>query len=1173
MGKIKITTDGNGAAAHVAYYYTDVAAIYPITPSSTMAENVDQWSAEGRKNIFGQTVRVTEMQSEAGAAGAVHGSLSAGALTTTFTASQGLLLMIPNMYKIAGELLPSVFHVAARALATHALSIFGDHADVMACRQTGFAMLCGGSVQEVADLSIVAHLASIKGSLPFVNFFDGFRTSHEIQKIEVLEEEDYRALLPKEELAAFRARALNPEHPIVKGTSQNPDVYFQGREASNPFYDKLPSIVVDYMNQVSEITGRTYKPFNYYGHPEAEEVVVVMGSVTEALEETIDYLNAQGRKTGVLKVHLFRPFVKEFFMDSMPKTVRKIAVLDRTKEPGAAGEPLYQEIRSLYFGEANSPAIIGGRYGLGSKDINPTELKSVFDNIEGEMKNSFTVGINDDVTFTSLPSVAIIATEPVERVRCKFWGLGSDGTVGANKSAIKIIGDNTDLYAQGYFSYDSKKSGGVTISHLRFGKEPIKSTYLVDAPNFVSCSQRAYLAQYDVLEGIKENGTFLLNTPWSGVELEEKLPAKIKRILAEKNVNFYTIDADQIAREVGLGNRTNMVMQAAFFKLSEVLPFEEAISLLKESIKKTYGSKGDAVVQMNYDAVDHSISLLNKVEIGKDWANAKEPKVAQTDIPEFIKDVCMPMNKQVGDNTPVSAFKGREDGHFPLGTSAYEKRGIANFVPEWIADKCIQCNQCAFVCPHAVVRAFLLDDEEAKGFNGTLLDAKGKGMEDLKYKIQISPLDCTGCENCAKTCPVGALEMKPLKEEINEQENWTYMMDEVQPKLDRMASNTLKGSQFVPPYLEFSGACAGCGETPYIRLATQLYGDQMIIANATGCSSIWGASAPSTPYCTNKEGKGPAWANSLFEDNAEFGIGILNGVTQRRRRQKVRLRQLIDIGVDEALEDIIEAWINCYEDTLPSKHASKRLVLALEETSLTGEAKVLKDLILSDEDLLPKKSIWIVGGDGWAYDIGYGGLDHVIASGKDVNILVFDTEIYSNTGGQSSKSTPLGAIVKFAAGGKKIRKKDLGLMQMTYGHAYVAQVAMGANRNHLIKVLEEAESHKGPSLIIAYAPCISHGIKGGMTDTQKREKEAVESGYWHLFRYNPNKKNTGENPFSLDSKKPEKAFKDFLMKEVRYTSLLKINKDMAEALFDEAAQGAEEKYQMYRKMDEGQFYF
>ena len=1173
MGKIKITTDGNGAAAHVAYQYTDVAAIYPITPSSAMAENVDEWAAKGRKNIFGQVVRVTEMQSEGGAAGAVHGSLSAGALTTTFTASQGLLLMIPNMYKIAGELLPCVFHVTARTLATHALSIFGDHSDVMACRQTGFAMLSSSSVQEVADLAIVAHMSALKGSIPFVNFFDGFRTSHEIQKIEVLEEEDYKKFVPMEELENFKKRGLNPESPVVKGTAQNPDIFFQNREAANRYYDRLPGIIVDYMKKVSDATGREYKPFMYYGAPDATDVVVAMGSVTQALEETVDYLNSRGAKVGVVKVHLFRPFVKEFFLDVIPKTVKRMAVLDRTKEPGALGEPLYQEIRSIYCGICDAPEIIGGRYGLGSKDVNPSHLKAVYDNLAGERKDGFTISINDDVTFKSLPVKDVIHTAPETTINCKFWGLGSDGTVGANKSAIKIIGDNTPLYVQAYFAYDSKKSGGVTMSHLRFGKDPIKSTYLVDSADFISCSQRSYLRQYDVLEGIKEGGTFLLNAPWTPEEIESKLPAKVKRILAEKKVDFQVINAVAIAEEVGLANRTNMIMQAAFFKLAKVLPIDEAVKLLKDSIEKAYFKKGENIVRINKEAVDKSIGSIIAIEVKDEWKNLADDEDIKKGQPDFIRNVCNPMNAQLGDNVPVSAFAGREDGHFPLGTSAYEKRGIANKVPRWLADKCIQCNQCSFACPHACIRPFLLDDEERINFRGTLLETKGRELAGLKYRIQVSPLDCTGCENCVHTCPTGALEMNLLKDELKEQDNWSFMTEKVAVKSDRVDKDTVKGSQFLKPYLEFSGACAGCGETPYIKVATQLFGDQMIIANATGCSSIWGASAPSTPYCANTEGKGPAWANSLFEDNAEFGLGILMGITQRRRKLKDRLLKLKDKKVRQEVKEAINEWLDSYEDTVASKHASKKLAVVLEGEEFAETEKMLVEKILAGENLLAKKSIWIVGGDGWAYDIGYGGLDHVLASGKDVNVLVFDTEIYSNTGGQSSKSTPLGAIAKFAAGGKTVRKKDLGLMQMTYGHVYVAQVAMGANRNHFMKVLKEAESFKGPSLIIAYAPCISHGIKGGMTDTQKREKDAVDCGYWHLYRYNPDRKLTGENPFTLDSQEPAKPFKEFLAQEVRYTSLIGVNKDLAERLFDAAEKNAKEKYEMFKQLADGNFHF
>ena len=1169
------TMDGNQAAAYVSYAFTDVAAIYPITPSSNMAEFVDEWSANGMKNMFGQTVKVTEMQSEAGAAGAVHGSLQAGALTTTFTASQGLLLKIPNMYKIAGELLPCVIQVSARALATHALSIFGDHSDVMAARQTGFAMLAAGSVQEVMDLSGVAHLSTIKSRVPFVHFFDGFRTSHEIQKIEVIDYDDFAKMLDWDAVSEFRKRALNPEHPVTRGTAQNSDIYFQAREASNKFYDAVPDIVNDYMKQISELTGREYKPFNYYGAPDAEHIIVAMGSVTETIEETVDYLMAKGEKVGVIKVHLYRPFSSKYFFDVLPKTVKRISVLDRTKEPGATGEPLYLDIRDLFYNHDIKPLIVGGRYGLASKDTTPSHIKAVFDNLKEENpKNNFTVGIVDDVTNLSLEVNEKIVTESEGTVRCKFWGLGSDGTVGANKSAIKIIGDETDLYAQGYFAYDSKKSGGVTVSHLRFGKNKIRSTYLIDEADYIACHNQSYVYKYDLIDGLKNGGAFVLNCQWDENELDSHLPADLKRKIAENNINFYTINATGIAEEIGLGSRINMIMQAAFFKLANVIPVEEAVKYLKESIVKSYGNKGEKVVQMNYQAVDKGIDALKKIEVPESWktaVDAEEQK--EEDAPDFIKNIMNPMNAMKGDELPVSAFVGAEDGTFPAGTSAYEKRGIAVNVPEWQIDNCIQCNQCSFVCPHAAIRPFLLDDEEKANAPDSFetKPAIGAQLKGLNYRIQVSVLDCTGCGNCADICPSKekSLIMKPLEPQMGQADNWDYAINKVTVKDDKMPLTTLKGSQFSQPLIEFSGACAGCGETPYIKVVTQLFGDRMIIANATGCSSIWGGSAPATVYTKNKEGKGPAWANSLFEDNAEYGYGMAVATRQMRDSIENSMKALLDMDVSDELKDAMNNWIAGKEDADASKKASAEVLEAIENSSISqGEAKKHIDSIIDKKDYLIKKSIWILGGDGWAYDIGYGGLDHVLASGENVNVLVFDTEVYSNTGGQSSKATPTAAVAKFAASGKKVKKKDLGMIATTYGYVYVAQVAMGADKNQFMKALIEAEKYDGPSLIIAYAPCINHGIRQGMGRTQARTKQAVDSGYWHMWRYNPELKDEGKNPFILDSKEPKEDFQEFLDGEVRYSSLKKTFPETADALFAKAKDDADERYEGYKKMAE-----
>jgi pyruvate-ferredoxin/flavodoxin oxidoreductase len=1171
MTKIMKTMDGNTAAAHVAYAFTEVAAIYPITPSSPMAELVDEWSAHGRKNIFGQTVTVTELQSEAGAAGAVHGSLAAGALTSTFTASQGLLLMIPNMYKIAGELLPGVFHVSARALAGHALSIFGDHSDVMACRQTGFAMLASGSVQEVMDLGGIAHLAAIKSRVPFLHFFDGFRTSHEVQKIEVLDNDVFAELVDRDAIKRFKDSALNPEHPVLKGSAQNPDIFFQAKESANKFYMAVPDIVADYMKEISRITGREYRPFNYYGAPDAENVIIAMGSVCEALEETVDYLMAKGEKVGVVKVHLYRPFSEKYFFDVLPKTVKKIAVLDRTKEPGALGEPLYEDVRTLFYGRDTTPVIVGGRYGLGSKDVIPSQLKAVYDNLKTEQpKDRFTIGIIDDVTHTSLPVKQKISISTKGTTRCKFWGFGSDGTVGANKDAIKIIGDNTDLYAQGYFAYDSKKSGGVTISHLRFGKKPIKSTYLIDEADFIACHKQAYINQYNVIDGLKEGGTFLLNCSFKPEELDEKLPDSLKKYLAQKHINFYIIDAYDIAAKIGLGGRINMVMQSAFFKLADVIPFEDATVYLKKAIEKTYGKKGEKVVKMNQQAIDMAPDSLVKVEIPAGWADAESLNdvAAALDVPEFIKNICDPINKQQGDSLPVSAFLGREDGSFPPGTAAYEKRGIAVNVPEWNLDNCIQCNQCSYVCPHAAIRPFLLDEKELENAPSGFAAKKaiGKQLDGLSYRIQVSPLDCTGCGSCALVCPAKqkALVMKPLESQAEVQvPNWDYAANSVSPKDGLMSVETVKGSQFAQPLLEFSGACAGCGETPYAKLVTQLFGDRMIIANATGCSSIWGGSAPSTPYCTNMEGKGPAWANSLFEDNAEFGLGMVIAVKKIREKLALQIQEALTLDIQPELKEAFRAWLDGKDDAKASKEAALRIMPLLDK-----EDNGLIRQIAERKDQLVKKSHWVFGGDGWAYDIGYGGLDHVLASGEDINVLVFDTEVYSNTGGQSSKSTPIAAVAKFAAAGKRVKKKDLGMIATTYGYVYVAQIAMGADMNQTIKAITEAESYPGPSLIIAYAPCINHGIRSGMATAMQEAKKAVECGYWHLWRFNPQLEKQGKNPFILDSKAPTGSFRDFLLGEVRYASLQKTFPQEAEELFKSAEEAASARYETYKRMAE-----
>ena len=1168
MRKMK-TMDGNTAAAHISYAFTEVAAIYPITPSSPMAEHVDEWVAQGRKNIFGQPVQVMEMQSEAGAAGAVHGSLQAGALTSTYTASQGLLLMIPNMYKISGEMLPGVFHVSARALATSALNIFGDHQDVMAARQTGFAMLAEGSVQEVMDLSAVAHLTAIKSRIPFVNFFDGFRTSHEIQKIEVLEYDELANLVDWDSVEAFRARALNPNHPVTRGTAQNADIYFQERESVNKFYEAVPDIVEGYMAEITKLTGREYHCFDYYGAPDADRVIIAMGSVTDVCEETVDYLNANGQKVGVVKVRLYRPFSNEKLMKAIPASVKKIAVLDRTKEPGSAGEPLYLDVKNAFYGKENAPVIVGGRFGLGSKDPNPGHIAAVYENLAKEdSKNGFTIGIIDDVTNTSLEVHQDIDATPEGTTACKFWGLGSDGTVGANKSAIKIIGDHTDMYAQGYFFYDSKKSGGITVSHLRFGKKAIKSPYLINKADFVSCSNQSYVHKYNVLDGLKPGSTFLLNTIWTPEELDEKLPGSYKRFLANNNIKFYTINAVGIAQEIGLGGRINMIMQSAFFKLANIIPVEDAVKYLKDAVVTSYGKKGQKVVDMNNAAIDKGVESIVKIDIPESWKDAKDEEVENNHkMTEFVKNIVIPMNRQEGDSLPVSTFMGMEDGTFEAGTAAYEKRGIAVNVPEWVPEKCIQCNQCAYVCPHAAIRPFLLNDAEkaAAPESMKLVPAKAlKTEEPLSFSIGVTPLDCTGCGNCAQVCPAPgkALIMKPQESQHDQMEAWDYAVEEVSAKKNPMNKNTVKGSQFEQPLLEFSGACAGCGETPYAKLITQLFGDRMMIANATGCSSIWGGSAPSTPYTINHKGHGPAWANSLFEDNAEFGLGMFLGVKAIRERIANNLKALLEEGVNDDVKVVVEDWLANMNNGEGTRDRAEKLEAALATVN-SGLAKK----VLDEKDYFVKRSQWIFGGDGWAYDIGYGGVDHVLASGEDVNIFVFDTEVYSNTGGQSSKSTPTAAIAKFAASGKKTKKKDLGMMAMSYGYVYVAQVNMGADKNQTLKAIAEAEAYQGPSLIIGYAPCINHGIKIGMGNSQQEAKRATDCGYWAMYRYNPQLKGT-KNPFALDSKEPKADFKEFLMGEVRYASLAKAFPEAADALFEKTYNDAMERLAGYKKLAE-----
>ena len=1166
-----ITCDGNEAAAHISYMFSEVAAIYPITPSSTMAEHVDEWAAAGRKNIFGETVMVQEMQSEAGAAGAVHGSLQAGALTTTYTASQGLLLMIPNMYKIAGELLPCVFHVSARTLASHALCIFGDHQDVMSCRQTGFAMLAEGSVQEVMDLAGVAHLSTIKSRVPFINFFDGFRTSHEIQKIEKLENEDLAPLIDQKALAEFRARALNPMKPVARGMAENPDHFFQHRESSNSFYEAVPAIVEEYMNEISKITGRKYGLFDYYGAEDAERVIIAMGSVTEAAREAIDYLTAKGEKVGLVSVHLYRPFSAKHFLAAVPKTAKRIAVLDRTKEPGANGEPLYLDVKDSFYGVENAPLIVGGRYGLGSKDTTPAQILAVYENLAMAMpKNQFTIGIEDDVTFTSLPKKEEIALGGEGMFEAKFYGLGADGTVGANKNSVKIIGDNTNKYCQAYFSYDSKKSGGFTCSHLRFGDHPIRSTYLVNTPNFVACHVQAYLHMYDVTRGLRENGTFLLNTIWEGEDLAKNLPNNVKRYFAQKNITVYYINATKIAQEIGLGNRTNTILQSAFFRITGVIPVDLAIEQMKKFIVKSYGKKGEDVVNKNYAAVDRG-GEYHQLTVDPAWANLPVDEKGTNNDPVFINEVVRPINAQDGDLLKVSAFKGIEDGTWHQGTAKYEKRGVAAFVPVWNEANCIQCNQCAYVCPHAAIRPFVLDEEELKGANFATIAVKAPAaMKGMAFRMQVDVMDCLGCGNCADVCPGfkgnKALSMVPLESQESEAANWDYCVANVKSKqaLVDIKSN-VKNSQFATPLFEFSGACSGCGETPYVKLISQLFGDREMVANATGCSSIYSGSVPSTPYTTNEKGHGPAWANSLFEDFCEFGLGMeLANEKMRARIQKAMEAAIASEEAPAEYKEIFQAWIENQNDADKTKELAEKIIPMVEAAKdKCPNCATIAELA----HFLVKRSQWIIGGDGASYDIGYGGLDHVIASGKNVNILVLDTEVYSNTGGQSSKATPVGAIAKFAASGKRVRKKDLGLMATTYGYVYVAQIAMGADQAQTLKALREAEAYDGPSLIIAYAPCINHGLKKGMGKSQAEEKAAVECGYWHLWRYNPALEAEGKNPFTLDSKEPDwSKFQDFLKGEVRFASVMKQYPAEAAELFQAAEDNAKWRLRSYKRL-------
>ena len=1159
----KMTIDGNTAASHIAYAFSEVAAIYPITPSSPMAEYADEWATQGRVNMFGQPLRIAEMQSEAGAAGAVHGSLVAGALTTTYTASQGLLLMIPNMYKIAGELLPCVFHVSARCVASHALNIFGDHSDVMACRQTGFAMLASNSVQEAMDLALVAHLSTLKARVPFLHFFDGFRTSHEISKIDGIDYEDILPLVDMDDIKAFKARALNPEHPVQMGTAQNGDIFFQNREACNKYYDAVPGIVKTMMQKVADLTGRKYELYQYYGAPDAENIIIMMGSGCEAVEETVDYYAAKGEKVGLIKVRLYRPFSVKDFVAAIPASVKKIAVMDRTKEAGSVGEPLYLDVCAALQEEGRTDiTVVGGRYGLGSKEFNPSMVGAIYKNLAAKTpKNHFTVGINDDVTGHSLPIDEFINASPAGTSRCKFYGLGSDGTVGANKNSIKIIGDHTDMYAQGYFAYDSKKSGGLTISHLRFGKTPIKSAYLIDQADFVACHNPSYVTRYDMTGDIKEGGTFLLNTNWTPEQLETELPAKMKNDIAKKHIKFYTLDGLKVINEIGARKGVNTVMQAAFFKLADIIPYEDAEKYMKSMIVKAYSKKGDAVVQMNYACVDKAVENLHEVKYPASWATTTEgaPMVTGPDD-AYYQNFIKPITAQAGDSLPVSSFSA--DGHVPTGTTKFEKRGIAAMVPSWDVTKCIQCNQCSMVCPHACIRPVLATEEELQGAPATFTTKPALGLSGYSFRIQLSPLDCTGCGSCANVCVAKdkALKMVPFGDlEITENENYEFAQKHISQKnvTDKFKPNTIKGSQFMQPLFEFSGACAGCGETPYVKLVTQLFGDRMIVANATGCSSIYGGSAPTCPYTKNAQGHGPAWANSLFEDNAEFGYGMNLAYKARRAKLEADMNAAKSV-VSADTAAAFDEWIANKNDAAASKVAAEKV-----KAAVAGENAEQLDYIKNNLDCLVKPSIWIFGGDGWAYDIGYGGLDHVLASGEDVNVLVVDTEVYSNTGGQASKATPTGSVAKFAAGGKRVKKKDLGMMAMSYGYVYVAQVAMGADKNQLLKALTEAEAYHGPSLIICYATCINHGID--MSKGQLETKKAVDAGYWQLYRYNPMLEEEGKNPFTLDSKEPTGSYQDFLANETRYTSLKKSKPDIADKLFAQAEKDAKERFESYKE--------
>ena len=1169
----KVTMDGNTAAAHVSYAFSEVSAIYPITPSSPMPEFIDKWAANERLNLFGNPVSVTEMQHEAGAAGAVHGSLAAGALTSTYTASQGLLLMIPDMYKIAGERLPAVFHVAARSLSTCSINMYGDHQDVMAARATGFAMLASGSVQEIMDLSPVAHLSAIKARVPFMNFFDGFRTSHEIQKIDVWDYDQFEDMVDWKAIDDFKKDSLNPHRPTMRGVFEKSG-YFQRTEAQNKAYNGLPEIVIDYMNKINEKIGTNYSLFNYEGAEDATDIIIAMGSGTDTIQQTVEELNKEGRKVGLVKVHLYRPFSTKHLLEAIPETVERIAVLDRTKEKGSAGEPLYLDVLEAFADSDRNPKIIAGRYGLGQKDTRPAHIKSVFDNLAKEdPKNHFTVGINDDVTHTSLDVDESFVINDGKTTRCIFWGNGGDGTVGANKSAIKIIGDNTDMFAQGYFDYDAKKSNGLTMSHLRFSPNPIHAAYFIDEADFVSCSPQAYVRQYDLVKNLKEGGIFLLNTIWSEDELEDHIPNYLLKEIADKNIKFYTVNASKIAQEVGLGHRTNMVIQTAFFILSEVLPIDDAIKYLKDSIEKSYGMKGQDIVDMNNKAVDRASEELQEIEVKEEWKNLEDDrKGADENEPDFIQNMVRPIINLHEDDLPVSTYLPYDDGQYMSGTSRYEKRGIALFVPEWNIDNCIQCNQCSYICPHATIRPFLLDEEQkAKAPEGfETKKAIGKGLEGYEFRIQVSPYDCMGCGNCVDVCPAPkkALAMKPIDEQIEKQaDNWEFAHGEVGYRDDEIAPTNVKNSQFSQPLLEFSGACAGCGETPYAKLITQLYGDHQIISNATGCSSIWGSSVPSMPYCTNKDGEGPAWASSLFEDAAEYGYGMLLATKSNKFLLETLMKKFLELKVSTPLNDAFNEWLENNDDFEESKKAAIKIESLIANETDNEEANKIIERIKNLKDYLVKKSVWIYGGDGWAYDIGFSGVDHVLASGDDINIIVFDTEVYSNTGGQSSKATPLAAVAKFAASGKKVRKKDLGLMMTTYGYVYVAQVAMGANQAQTLKAIKEAESYHGPSLIIAYAPCINHGLKAGMGKTQRREKEAVASGYWHLWRFNPLLKEEGKNPFTLDSKDPTESFQEFLQGEVRYASLKKAFPEDADRLYAEAEEAAKERLESYKKME------